>query len=214
MPKNRFFSLDISKQKRIEESAIAEFAENGYEKSSVHRIVENASISTGSFYQYFEDKKDLYFYIMYNYMSKLQFLSKTVQKQEIFSYNSRFTPSAPVALLSDNKHFNKIFIDSYNNAPVNIKRDWVFDKLIGEKNFELYDLSVIEDSDLPDIYKENKELLASLILAARVVVEKFAEYSDYENYKKLYQLVTDIILDGIFFKSEQHMQNMASKICK
>ena len=40
-----------------------EFAENDYANVSISRIVTNAGIAKGSFYQYFEDKDDLYSYL-------------------------------------------------------------------------------------------------------------------------------------------------------
>jgi AcrR family transcriptional regulator len=47
----------------ITDIAIDEFAENAYENVSISRIVERAGIAKGSFYQYFEDKRDLYLYL-------------------------------------------------------------------------------------------------------------------------------------------------------
>ena len=44
--------------------AIDEFAEYSYEQASINRIVANAGIAKGSFYQYFDDKEDLFLYIM------------------------------------------------------------------------------------------------------------------------------------------------------
>ena len=41
-----------------------EFAEHPYEQASLSRIVENCGIAKGSMYQYFEDKLDLYLYIV------------------------------------------------------------------------------------------------------------------------------------------------------
>lgn len=64
MPKSTFFNLPEEKREKIMESAIDEFAQNSYQKGSINRIVERAEIAKGSFYQYFEDKKDLFKYIL------------------------------------------------------------------------------------------------------------------------------------------------------
>ena len=64
MPKQTFFNLPREKKNRIINGAIDEFAEYTYLKSSINRIIERADISKGSFYQYFENKKDLYKYII------------------------------------------------------------------------------------------------------------------------------------------------------
>ncbi|HPJ01710.1 MAG TPA: TetR/AcrR family transcriptional regulator [Candidatus Limiplasma sp.] len=63
MPKETFLNLKEEKQQRILSAALHEIAENGYDKASVTRIVKDAGIATGSFYQYFEDLDDLFIHI-------------------------------------------------------------------------------------------------------------------------------------------------------
>lgn len=64
MPKETFFNLPPEKRAKIEEAAIREFVEYSFDNASVNRIVKGSGIPKGSFYQYFEDKKDLYKHIM------------------------------------------------------------------------------------------------------------------------------------------------------
>ena len=64
MPKDTFLNLPDEKRKLIEEKAIDEFAVWGFDNASINRIVEQAQIAKGSFYQYFEDKKDLFNHLM------------------------------------------------------------------------------------------------------------------------------------------------------
>lgn len=64
MPKATFFNLPEEKRQLIIDLAIEEFAENDYESASISKIVAQAGIAKGSFYQYFEDKSDLYKYLL------------------------------------------------------------------------------------------------------------------------------------------------------
>lgn len=64
MPKNQFFYLNAEKQNKIIETAIAEFAQNGYSNASTNRIVKECDISKGSLFKYFESKEELYFFIV------------------------------------------------------------------------------------------------------------------------------------------------------
>lgn len=64
MPKPTFFNLPAQKRERIIEAAIDEFATHPFHQARVTVIAEQAGIAMGSFYQYFEDKKDLYKYLM------------------------------------------------------------------------------------------------------------------------------------------------------
>ena len=64
MPKQTFFNLPDEKRTQIMDAAIEEFAEYGLENASTNRIVASSGISKGSFYQYFEDKQDVFDYII------------------------------------------------------------------------------------------------------------------------------------------------------
>jgi AcrR family transcriptional regulator len=64
MPKQTFLNLPEEKRQAIANAAIDEFAEFGFEASSINRIVANSKISKGSFYQYFEDKMDVFRHLM------------------------------------------------------------------------------------------------------------------------------------------------------
>ncbi len=64
MPKETFFNLADDKRAKILDVALDEFADNDYVNASISRIVARAGIAKGSFYQYFEDKEDLYTYLV------------------------------------------------------------------------------------------------------------------------------------------------------
>lgn len=64
MPKETFHNLPDEKQQQLIDIASEEFASNAYKAASVSNIVRKAGIAKGSFYQYFEDKKDLYRYLI------------------------------------------------------------------------------------------------------------------------------------------------------
>ena len=59
MVKKTFYNLSPEKRERITNAVKKEFAENPREKVSINRIIKEANISRGSFYQYFDDKVDL-----------------------------------------------------------------------------------------------------------------------------------------------------------
>ena len=60
----KFNSLEAEKQERIINAALKEFARNGYEKASTNEIVEEAGISKGSLFNYFNSKKELYLFLL------------------------------------------------------------------------------------------------------------------------------------------------------
>ena len=68
MPKATFYNLNEEKRKKIENALIEEFERNSIDKLCISKIVEQANIPRGSFYQYFEDKDDAVKYIIDKYI--------------------------------------------------------------------------------------------------------------------------------------------------
>ncbi len=64
MPKPTFFRLPDERRDRLVEEAILEFADRTYAEASLSQIAQRARIPKGSFYQYFEDKLDLYRWLL------------------------------------------------------------------------------------------------------------------------------------------------------
>ncbi|TWT04434.1 TetR/AcrR family transcriptional regulator [Planococcus sp. CPCC 101016] len=60
----KFENLDLEKQQKILDSALMEFAENGYKQASTNRIVKQAGIGKGMLFYYFKNKKELYEYLV------------------------------------------------------------------------------------------------------------------------------------------------------
>ena len=78
MPKPTFHNLPEKKRNTIIDAAIEEFADYGLENASTNRIVEKSGISKGSFYQYFEDKQDVFDYLLTVVeQQKMEFFNKS-----------------------------------------------------------------------------------------------------------------------------------------
>lgn len=72
MPSERFLHLPEEKKKRIIKASLKEFARVPFEEISINRIIRDAGISRGSFYQYFEDKYDLQMFLLEGFRDQLQ----------------------------------------------------------------------------------------------------------------------------------------------
>ena len=137
MPKQTFYNLTQEKRAIIEQAALDEFAEYGFDKSNMNRIVAMSKIAKGSFYQYFEGKKDLYFHlidvIVKQKMSTLEDLLLEY-KSNTFSYNFEetfrlglvFADSKPKYYLlgedfaNKQQTFIKEFVEKYNPLAMDV----------------------------------------------------------------------------------------------
>ncbi len=140
MPKKTFFNLPEVKREKIINSAMDEFSIYSFNETSVKRIIKRAEIPVGSFYQYFDDLKDLYYYILKMAMKKKYEYFKT----EIDNLENRDFVSSIKAIYRAGIKF--VFSDK---------------RLFGiNNNLQKYkDLSVIVDLTNSD---ENKEILVFL----------------------------------------------------
>jgi len=95
MPKETFFRLRDEKQESIVRAAVHEFVEHGFERAKIGDIAKQANVATGSIYQYFEDKQELFIYCakwsLEMFMKKLD-QRADVKNMDIFEYfqESRF----------------------------------------------------------------------------------------------------------------------------
>lgn len=83
MPKKTFLNLPNEKRERIENAAIEEFATYTFRDASINRIISSVGIAKGSFYQYFNDKKDLYKHIVdLSGMLKMSYLTSKLSEMQ------------------------------------------------------------------------------------------------------------------------------------
>lgn len=77
MPTTTFLNLPKKKQDIIIEASIKEFNRVLLKDASINKIIKDAKISRGSFYNYFEDINDLYIYTLNSYKKNIFEIFKT-----------------------------------------------------------------------------------------------------------------------------------------
>lgn len=71
MPSNTFLNLSEDKQTRLMDAASREFSAKPYNEVSINKIIQDAGIPRGSFYMYFQDKEELFRYLVHGYVEQL-----------------------------------------------------------------------------------------------------------------------------------------------
>lgn len=67
MPKSTFFRLPEEKREKLVAAANRELERAPFAEMSINRIIKDAGVSRGSFYQYFADKTDMLDYLVSRY---------------------------------------------------------------------------------------------------------------------------------------------------
>lgn len=91
MPSQTFFNLPDEKKKRIMEAITDELSLHTYEHINIQNIIKQAKIPRGSFYQYFDDKDDLYNYFLDSIKQlKFEFWGPLFMAETDISFIDRF----------------------------------------------------------------------------------------------------------------------------
>ncbi|SFP85608.1 TetR/AcrR family transcriptional regulator [Caldicoprobacter faecalis] len=64
MPKQTFFNLPDEKRQRITDTLIKHFSQKPYYNVDISEVAKESNAAKGSMYQYFENKKEMYFYAL------------------------------------------------------------------------------------------------------------------------------------------------------
>ena len=150
MVKKGFLNLTPEEQDRIIEAALDEFAEKDFESASLNNIIARAGISKGSMYHYFNNKEDLYLYVIeYAKAVKSQFLGSALEQsgkaltEMSFFENLEFQMLASVdfALQHYRLHQFGLRLQSMADGPL---RERLFGDL--DRAFEEHVIQMVEDA--------------------------------------------------------------------
>ncbi|WAM33618.1 TetR/AcrR family transcriptional regulator [Caldicellulosiruptor morganii] len=100
MPKQTFLNLPEEKRNLITNTLIKHFSQKPYHEVDISDVAKECSVAKGSMYQYFENKKDMYFYaIEISYRRFLKLLEKLDMVHiNIFDYYESSLKSIWVAI--------------------------------------------------------------------------------------------------------------------
>ena len=204
MPTERFNKLPEEKKKAIRDAAMEECIRVPFEKVSINKIIQNAGISRGSFYTYFEDKRDLVRYIFSDTADKLKFFwtksvvthggnlwiasEELLDQAIIFAQKGKmFQMMQSIVLYQD---FDKLFAEIHGGNGVSEEKG----NEILEALYEVTDKEKFRKIDM-----DSFGILVSMIMGC--VMESIGWYNRHmeseENIKKIFREKLEILQHGI-----------------
>lgn len=187
MPTERFFRLSENKKRAIREAAKKEFSRVPYEKVSINQIIQNADISRGSFYTYFEDKEDVVRWLFQDHCAAvMEFCRVQLEShgdaitllENLFEYLAGAIRETNEMLemtrniLSNHENLKIFGLDEMPN-PRDIRTEggagrWVYDRI-----------------DKTLLYKEGiGNFLPVLTMGASVLLLQIKQYYEYPDYRE------------------------------
>lgn len=194
MPKSTFFNLAKDKIDKIIKVSINEFVEYSYENASINRIVEDAEIAKGSFYQYFEDKKDLYKYIVEEAHEKKKLYFVDVLKnqngldyfdllKDIFLTEIKFARELP--------KLTYIILDFSRSRHIEFKREILTDTSFFNSVYEELTIKGIDNRALDD--DTDIALNVYLLKSLNISIVEYFIYETNLDYEKTINYIDNII---------------------
>ena len=198
MPSQRFYRLPEEKQSLIWKASMKEFASVPYEKVSINKIIREAGISRGSFYTYFEDKKDLLSFLLEDtkrkwkesYLGCLKRADGDVfsAMEEMMGYGLEFCKNNNIFRL----HKNLIM---YPDAMLTECMEEDFEQVVGEDFTEIIDRSMLKD-DTADGARLLLKMCAVCIIAC--VAEYYKNPEKEELIKAEYKKALRVLCYGAY----------------
>ncbi len=206
MPSQRFYRLPEEKQAIIWKASMKEFISVPYEKVSINKIIRDAGISRGSFYTYFEDKKDLLSFLLEDTKRKWgAFCKNRLEDTEgdlcsameaLMEYGIEFCKSNNLLRL----HRNLVMYPDTVLAEFD-EKDFCLEEATGEDFFKKIDRSLLKD-------ETDRGILLLVKLCTVCMMAAFTEYYRYpekeEIIKQEYKKALRILCYGAYKDSAKN----------
>ena len=197
MPTKTFFNSKDEKKERIEKALIHEFGKGSFEQASITNIINYAKIPRGSFYQYFQDKKDAVTYIIEKFISiehNKTYKALIETKGDIFETALRvYDYRTKEAILKFDIVLAKNILEELRKNNINVFENKNI--LKNEKSLKEYiNMEKLKLKSKDDLYYFIRIITA---ITRSVTIEVFSNRLSVEEGRKMLEKELDIIKNGM-----------------
>lgn len=204
MPKQTFFNLSTQKQETLIQAAKNEFSRVPLNEASIANIVKSAQIPRGSFYQYFEDKEDAFFYLLERgtKANKERFISllKETEGDLVATFTKLFKQMLIEFKDEENRNFFKNIFLNMNHK---VERAFTDDMSFAGDFSEVRD--IINTEKLNTINECEVMHIAKIIgiVTVQHLVQNFAKEIPYDEAVQNYEFDMKLLKNGLYQKGNK-----------
>ncbi|PGA01363.1 TetR/AcrR family transcriptional regulator [Bacillus wiedmannii] len=206
MPKQTFFNLEREKKELLIQAAMKEFSRVPLFEASISNIIKDAGIPRGSFYQYFEDKEDVFFFLLNDHSKRdnEKFISILKENEgDLFdSYIELYQYMLEKFKNLENRNF---FRNAFLN--MNYKVENTFTRNMNEDNHKnrLSEIMVLINKEKLNITEEREIFHVMKIITAVTfhnLIQNFAKEIPFDESVKNYTLEISLLKKGLYKRVE------------
>jgi len=202
MPKQTFFNLSEDKKEKIIAAARKEFSRVPLYEASISNIIKYADIPRGSYYQYFDNKEDIFFLVLKDFANINEIKFKGFLKGSKGDLIEAFILLYEYLLQSFKFEENENF---FRNTFLNMSHR-MGQTLTPELKKENKDKKLKEVIELIDISKLNIRVIDDVPAVFKIlmnltmsnIVESFAKQLSFEESTASYKKQIELIKKGIY----------------
>ncbi|QWG63658.1 TetR/AcrR family transcriptional regulator [Bacillus mycoides] len=207
MPKQTFFNLASEKKEALIQAAMKEFSRVPLFEASISNIIKDAGIPRGSFYQYFEDKEDVFFFLLDEYSKRdnEKFISILKEKDgdlfdayiELYQYMlTKFQN------LENRNFFRNAFLNMNHKVENTLTRN------VNEENYKsrLSEIMILINTEKLNIIEEREIFhIMKIIMAVTFqnLIQNFAKEIPFDESVKNYALELSLLKKGLYKRANK-----------
>ncbi|UOQ43528.1 TetR family transcriptional regulator [Halobacillus salinarum] len=202
MPNNTFFNLPKEKQQTLIKAAKKEFSRVSLYEASISNIIKDANIPRGSFYQYFNDKEDIFFYLLDENSNETREKFKEKLKETNGNIFDTFMAMFRLALENLNKEGNrKFFRNAFLYMNHKIENALTHNENNEEFNRYFKEISSLIDRDLLNIQDESEiyhiwQILTAIMI--RNIIQQFVKNLNQEQTINNFTTELELVKRGLY----------------
>lgn len=202
MPKQTFLNLPQDKKEKIVAAARKEFSRVSLYEASISNIIKEADIPRGSFYQYFENKEDIFFLVLEEDRKinedKFKDFLKNTEGDLIEAFIQLYEYLIQSFKLEENKNFfRNAFLNMSHRMEQTLAPELKKENKNGRFNefIELINISKLNINVTDDVHTIFRILMA---LTMSNIVESFAKQLSFDESMQAYKKQMDLVKKGIY----------------
>ncbi|OJE38478.1 TetR/AcrR family transcriptional regulator [Bacillus thuringiensis] len=202
MPKQTFFNLEREKKEVLIQAAMKEFSRVPLFEASISNIIKDAGIPRGSFYQYFEDKEDVFFFLLNDHSKRDndKFIS-IIKENEGDLFDSYIELYQYLLRKFQNLENRNFFRNAFLNMNYKVENTFTRNMNEAEHKDRLSEIMTLINKEKLNIANEREIFHVMKIITAVTfhnLIQNFAKEIPFDESVKNYTLELSLLKKGLY----------------